>query len=285
MLRTLRQIQRSPLYSRGWRSTSSFKFLELENTESQYSIIKMNRKPVNSFSLEYINEFIEALDQVEKRPESRGLVITSNLKVFSAGLDLTEMYNPEQDPGRQERLTTFWTAFQELSLRLYSTPLVTVAAINGASPAGGCAISLNCDSRIMVDGKHTIGLNETQLGLMAPYWLGKAFQAVVGYRQAEMLLMTGRLLNPQEALKIGLIDAVVAPEELMAAVDAEMKQFLAIPEIGRVKTKQLMRRDYVADFIEKREEDLQGFTDAVNNPILQKTLGMYFKALQQKQKK
>jgi len=254
----------------------------VEHSENGYSTLKLNRKPVNSFNLEFMNEILEVIDNVEKMPESRGLIITSAHKVFSAGLDLTELYNPEQDKSRQERLNTFWSTFQELSLRLYQTPLITIAAINGAAPAGGCALSLNCDYRMMADGKFTIGLNETQVGLAAPFWLCQLFISVVGHRNAEKYLTLGTLLKPQDALKVGMIDEVVPAEELMSSAAKEMEKWLKIPELGRVKTKELLRREYVNDFVRLRGDDLKGFTGLVNNPLLQKTLGNYFKALQKK---
>jgi len=183
-----------------------------------------------------------------------------------------------------KRLLTFWTAFQEVNLRLHQSPLVTIAAINGAAPAGGCALSLNCDYRIMVDGKSVIGLNETYLGLNAPLWLCKLFASVIGHRKAEKHLCLGSLLSPQEALSIGLVDAVVSAEELMPAVEAEMKKWLSIPEVGRSRTKALLRREYITDFNERRKMDLKMFTDVVNSPAIQKILTKYLKALQSKSK-
>lgn len=284
MLCFLKQVVKSPACVRGWRLSSSFTHLDVEHLDDGYSIMKMHNKPVNSFNLEFIHEVIEALDSVEQNPSSRGLVLTSSLKVFSAGLDIKEMYNPEQDPARRERLRIFWTAFQELNLRFHKSPLVTIAAINGAAPAGGCALSLNCDYRIMADGKFTIGLNETHLGLTAPYWLCKAFQSVVGQRQAEKHLSLGTLMSPKDALNIGLIDEVVASEDLMPTVAKEMKKWLAIPEVGRSRTKALLRMDYIKDFDERRSDDLEMFTGVVNDPRLQKLLTKYLQALQGRNK-
>lgn len=117
-------------------------------------------------------------------------------KVFSAGLDILEMYGKSP-----ERCGEFWKAVQEMWLKLYSSNMVTIAAVNvcttrpptyqhtrlhlqpnttslssfcppqGSSPAGGCLIALTCDYRIMADNpRYGIGLNETQLGIVAPFW-------------------------------------------------------------------------------------------------------------------
>lgn len=286
MFSIVRQIKKVPLSNLVRRCASTYQYVNLDHDENGYSVLTLNRGPVNSFSLEFNQEIVEAIDTVEKLPASRGLVITSSHKVFSAGLDLTELYNPTADRSREARLREFWSSFQEVNLRLYRSPLITMAAINGPAPAGGCALSLNCDYRVMVDGaKHVIGLNETQLGLTAPYWLCKLFVSVVGYRTAEKFLCLGTLVNPQEALKIGMIDEVVSAEELMPTVVKEMQKWLTIPDVGRMKTKELLRMEYVKEFEKLRESDLEGFVAVVNNPLLQKTLGGYFKALQAKSKK
>jgi len=285
MIRIFQQVYRKvpsfhPHFVRRTVSTT-YNYVDVEeSSEGGYSIIKMQRKPVNSFNLEFINELIDALDSVEKNPNSRGLILTSPLKVFSAGLDIMEMYNPSEG-----RLKEFWSAFQELNLRLHSTPLATVAAINGPSPAGGCALALQCDYRIMADGKSMIGLNETLLGLTAPLWLCRVFAQVIGQRQAELHLSLGTLLPPQHALSVGLVDAVVSGEDLMSTADAELKKWLAIPELGRTRTKALLRKDYIDDFVAKREEDMATFKAAVNDPNLQALLTKYLEALQKKSKK
>jgi len=284
MISLVRQFKKIPFSNLAKRCASTFQYVDLQHTEDGYSLLKLNRGPVNSFNLEMANELVEAIDTVEKLPTSRGLIITSAHKVFSAGLDLTELYNPTGDKNREERLRLFWSAFQEVNLRLYRTPLITMAAINGHAPAGGCALSLNCDYRVMVDGKYTIGLNETQVGLTAPYWLCQLFVSVVGYRNAEKFLFLGTLLNPQDALKVGMIDDVVSADELMPTALREMKKWLAVPDVGRTKTKELLRIGYVKEFEKLRGGDLEGFVAVVNNPLLQKTLGGYFKALQSKKK-
>lgn len=263
-------------------SMSAFQNLTIDDTEHGYSVLKMHRKPVNSFNLEFINEMIEAVDYVEKSDSSRGLILTSGLKVFSAGLDILEMYNPNQEDHRRDRLREFWTAFQELNLRLHASQLVTIAAINGPSPAGGCALALQCDYRIMAEGRSVIGLNETHLGLTAPYWLCKVFASVIGHRQAEKHLCLGSLLLPQDALNVGIVDDVVPGEELMSTAHTEMLRWLSIPELGRSRTKSLVRKAYVDDFHQRRAEDLEMFTNAVNDPLLQKLLTKYLQALKSK---
>ena len=82
----------------------------------------------------------------------------------------------------------------------------------------------------MVGGKYRIGLNETQLGIVAPFWFRDNMINTVGVRQTEMALQLGTLFSSEEALKIGLIDEV-APDLASATAQAEskLKEFLKIP--------------------------------------------------------
>jgi 3,2-trans-enoyl-CoA isomerase len=104
---------------------------------------------------------------LEANEKVQAMILTSGLNsIFSAGLDLTELYSPDAD-----RLPRFWESFQQVFLDLYGSRLATIAAMNGHALAAGCMLALSCDYRIMSKG--TIGLNESKLGIAAPPWLGK----------------------------------------------------------------------------------------------------------------
>lgn len=247
------------------------------NVKDGIAVIEMNRKPVNGLSLEFNTEFTIALDKLENDKSCRGLVLTSTQPVFSAGLDLTELYQPSDD-----RLGTFWRSFTELVMRIYSSPLPIISALNGASPAAGCALACATDYRIMAEGKHTIGLNETALGLVAPAWLQKLFVQTVGSREAEWGLQLGYLYTPQEALKVGLIDKVVPKEQLMEVTMAEMAKWTAVSPTARQITKQMLRQPWLDEFHRRRKEDDDMFISLVKRESTQNMIGRYLEALKKK---
>lgn len=173
-------------------------------------IISMGRKPVNSLNTELLNELKTSLLEAQNN-KAKGIILTSSLPtVFSAGLDIMEMYTTDT-----KKLAAFWTTLQDTWLTLYSLTVPIATAINvqnfskcyyynilhiiiftgtflsiqGSSPAGGCMLAISTEYRVMVEGKHTIGLNETQLGIVAPKWFRDMFISVVGYRQAELALL------------------------------------------------------------------------------------------------
>ena len=71
---------------------------------------------------------------------------------------------------KPERARQFWRTLQDVWLKLYGSNKIYIAAISGHSPAGGCLLAMSCDYRIMSKGPYKIGLNETLLGITAPFW-------------------------------------------------------------------------------------------------------------------
>ena len=132
--------------------------------EKGIATVSMDKAPVNSLNTELIQELTSVIASTAS--SAKGLVLTSSLPtVFCAGLEITEMYQPEQ-----AKLEVFWGSLQDLWIELYSCKIPTAAAVTGHSPAGGCLLAMCCDYRAMVGPKFTIGLNETQLGIVAPFW-------------------------------------------------------------------------------------------------------------------
>lgn len=90
-----------------------------------------------------------------------------------------------------------------------------------------------CDYRIMTSGKPMIGLNETQLGIVAPTWFRDTFVNTIGHREAEKMLGLGLQVDASKAKAIGLVDEAVALEEVFPRAEAAMAKWLAIPGSSR----------------------------------------------------
>lgn len=244
-------------------------------------ILRMQRPPVNSLSLELLSSFADSLAEAESDPACRAVVLASaSPSVFSAGLDITEMHQPEP-----ERLHNFWHTLQEVWLKLSTSRVATVAAIEGHSPAGGCLLAMSCDWRVMahadtVKGKPlTIGLNETKLGIVAPFWFADTMQYVVGARQTDLLLQTGALLTTEQALAVGLVDEAVAHEQVMAYAAAKATEFLSVPDAARHASKMLQRAPPAERLLASREADNAQFSAFCFSAPVQKSLGKYMEAL------
>ncbi|CAK4703479.1 hypothetical protein LEN26_019674 [Aphanomyces euteiches] len=240
-----------------------------------YAVVRMNRAPVNSLNLEMFKALEKTVADLEKDKAIKGLILAStNPKVFSAGLDIMEMYQP-----KTHRLREFWAAFQEFYLRFYTTPLATVAAIEGHAPAGGCFLAMCCDARVMATGKPVIGLNETKLGIVAPFWMKDVMQNTIGHRETEKMLGLGLQVDALTAKKIGLVDEAVEVEQVFPLAEKMLQEWLAIPGHARKATKHLMRNETAERLRRDLKGDTDHFVDFAETDRVQNALGAYIAAL------
>jgi 3,2-trans-enoyl-CoA isomerase len=210
------------------------------NDKTGVATVTLNRPPVNSLNLELLTELSNTLTELEKN-KCRGLMLTSSSNsVFSAGLDLLELYKPNLD-----RFKQWWSTLQQTWMKLYGTPYPTVAVINGHAPAGGCLLATSCEYRVMLNN-FTIGLNETKIGMVAPDWFIASMKNTVGARQTELALTAGNLFTTDEALKIGLIDEVAAnKEEAISKAEKFLHRYDNVSPLARALTKQTLRKDAI----------------------------------------
>ncbi|TYZ64348.1 hypothetical protein PybrP1_012317 [[Pythium] brassicae (nom. inval.)] len=282
MLALLRSVHRAvpsaAAASRAALFSTAAEPLVLVEKVGSYAVVRMNRPPVNSLNTALIQELDNTIKTLEQDKSVRGMILaSSSQKVFSAGLDILEMYQPQP-----AQLTKFWASLQDLFLRLYTTRLASVAAIEGHSPAGGCLLAMCCDYRIMTAGKPMIGLNETQLGIVAPTWFRDTFVNTIGHREAEKMLGLGLQVDATKAKAIGLVDEAVALEEVFPRSQAAIEKWLAIPDGARVKTKLLMRQETADRLRMNRAADLEQFADFALTDKVQKSLGFYLNSLKKK---
>ncbi|XP_007937858.1 enoyl-CoA delta isomerase 1, mitochondrial [Orycteropus afer afer] len=263
----------------GARRALSHRVLVEADPAAGVAVVKFRNPPVNSLSLEMLTELGICLEKLENDKTVRGIVLTADRPgIFSAGLDLTEMCG--RNPAHYAE---FWKAVQELWLRLYQSNMALGAAINGTCPAGGCLLSLTCDYRILADNpKYTIGLNETQLGIFAPFWFKDTMVNTIGHRATERALQLGLLFTPAEALQVGLVDQVVPEDQVQSTALSVMSQWLAIPDHARQLTKTMMRKATVDQLLKHREADIQNFVSFISRDSIQKVLQVYLQKLRKK---
>ncbi|XP_070133782.1 enoyl-CoA delta isomerase 1, mitochondrial-like [Drosophila bipectinata] len=249
----------------------STKFTSVEiNDKTGVAILTLCRPPVNSQNAQMLRDIKSSIDEIENN-KSKGLIITSaSSKVFSAGLDISEMYKADK-----EKLSTLWTELQNVWVALYGSSLPTAAAINGHAPAGGCLLGVACEYRAMLP-KCVIGLNETQLGIIAPEWLVFGYLNILPPRVAERALTQGRLFTTEEALKEGLIDEIVnSKDEALEKCQNFIESFDKVNSVARSLTKMQFRAANIKEFEKNRQKDVDDFVSLASRPEVQKIMGDY----------
>ncbi|WP_130833237.1 fatty acid oxidation complex subunit alpha FadB [[Erwinia] mediterraneensis] len=166
---------------------------------------------VNKLDVRTVASLGEAITVLEQLPTLRGLLISSAKPAFIVGADITEFLSLFNTPG--EKLSQ-WLAFANTIFnRLEDLPVPTVTAIDGYALGGGCECVLATDLRIITP-KARIGLPETRLGIMPGFGGSVRLPRLLGADSALEIIAAGKDVDGYTALKLGLVDAVVAPEKL-----------------------------------------------------------------------
>ncbi|NYZ63922.1 enoyl-CoA hydratase/isomerase family protein [Luteimonas deserti] len=196
-----------------------------------------------------------------------GVVLAGGPKVFCAGLDVPHLLSL----AGESDLHDAWNAFFAAARALAAAPMPVVAAMAGHAPAGGCVLALCCDYRIMASGSYRIGLNETEVGLVAPEGIQRLLRRVVGARQAERLLVGGHLPDSDEALRLGLVDELAGVDEVPLRARIWLDALLALPRGPMLQTRAIARADLLAA-LAPEQLDLDRLIDAWHSADTQAAL-------------
>lgn len=175
--------------------------------------ITIDHPPLNVLSAQVGHELGEALDQIDGDPDASVVVLTGNGdRAFAAGADIRELQRLSGSDA--EEMTHRW---HRLFRRIEGFRLPVIAAVNGVALGGGCELAMACDLRYASE-KARFGQPEINLGLV-PGWGGtQRLPRLIGRGRALELMMTGDMFDAAEAHRLGLVNRVTAPEDLMKTV-------------------------------------------------------------------
>jgi enoyl-CoA hydratase len=188
--------------------------MELKNIlytqEDGIGILTLNRpKAYNATNLDVVLEENYLLDKICTDPELKVLIVTGGSRVFAAGGDIE--YMSTADSLQMEEFITLANGALD---KIANFPRPVIAAIAGMALGGGCELALACDIRIAAEGT-IFGQPEINLGIIPGAGGTQRLQKVVGPGWAKYLVMTGRNIDTETALKIGLINSIVPLDRLM----------------------------------------------------------------------
>lgn len=173
--------------------------------------LTVNRpKALNALNSEVLDSIHAEVRKLEASGDAKALVLTgAGDKAFVAGADIAEMkdYGPAEAEEFSMRGQNAFQALQEF-------PGPVIAAVNGFALGGGFELALACDV-LVASSSAKVGLPETTLGVIPGFGGTQTLPRRVGPGHAKRLLFTGAMLDAEEAARIGAVDLVVAPEELM----------------------------------------------------------------------
>ena len=196
--------------------------LKLE-VENEIAVLTIDRpKALNALNTETLEELNEVLTEIEGRDDIKVVILTgSGEKAFVAGADIAEMINFTAPEAR-----AFGMRAADPFFKLQNMRQVTIAAVNGFALGGGCEISMACDIRIASENA-TFGQPEVGLGIIPGFGGTQRLARLVGMGRAKELIFTCDVIKAEEAYRIGLVNHVVAKEELMPTAKEMAKKIIS----------------------------------------------------------
>lgn len=189
----------------------------------------------NAITYELLSDVSAALEEVA-RSSAQAVIVTGAGKAFCSGMDLE---NLKQLTGRtHEQNVKDSEIMAALFRNLYDFPKPTIAAVNGPAIAGGTGLATLCDFTLAVP-EAKFGYTEVRIGFV-PAIVSSFLIANIGEKRARDLLLTGRIFGAEEALKLGLVNEIVKPEQLMARAQELAAQLLENSPASLQATKKLL---------------------------------------------
>jgi enoyl-CoA hydratase len=194
-------------------------------------------KALNALNAHTLNELIWALRDVESDARVRAILLTgAGPKAFVAGADVAEMSTLSATEAR-----TFAELGHSLGELIGNMSKPVIAVVGGYALGGGCELAMACDF-IYASAKAKFGQPEVNLGVMAGFGGTQRLARLVGPARAMELLLSGDTISAEEALRIGLVNAVFAPEELLDKARAQAQKIAEKAPLAVAYTKRAVRR-------------------------------------------
>jgi len=195
------------------------------------ALVTLARPKMNALSIAFLDRLRDALAALRDDPPG-AVVVWGGPRIFAAGADIAEFTGPES-ARRVNR------AFLEATGELAAFPRVTVAAISGYALGGGLELALACDLRVASDAVR-LGQPEILLGIIPGGGATQRLPRLVGVARAKDMIFSGRQVEADEALRIGLVDRVVPTERVLVEALGWAAGFASGPLVGLAAAKQVI---------------------------------------------
>ena len=200
-------------------------FVRVE-VEGGVGTIRLDRPPMNAINAQVRQELHEAATEVSRRADVRAVVLYGGDKVLAAGADIKEMATVDYATMLDE-VAPLQAAFDALA----RIPKPVVAAVTGYALGGGCELALTADFRVCGDNSK-LGQPEILLGIIPGAGGTQRLTRLIGPSRAKDLVFSGRFVDAEEALRIGLVDRVVAPDDVYSAAREVAARYVEGPAVA-----------------------------------------------------
>ena len=204
--------------------------------DGHVATLTLNRpEKLNAISIRMKREIEDAVSCLEQDDTIWGVILTGTGKAFSTGTDIAEF------PSEVERARKITAWSQRILNRIENLNKPVIAAINGYALGGGLELALVSDLRVMSDTAK-LGFPEVKICAIPCYGGTQRLTRLIGAGRAKEIIYTGRMVPAQQALKIGLVNAVCPPDTLMQTARALLDEILANAPMAVAYAKQCINR-------------------------------------------
>ena len=213
----------------------NYEIIKPSKTDSIDILLISRPDAMNALNTRFFDEINDYLDHLEKEEDACCLIITGDGNAFVAGADIKEMQNKTH-----EQAKAFSVYGQKTFERLEKLSIPVIAAINGFALGGGCELALACDIRF-ASKSAKLGQPEVNLGLIPGYGATQRLPRLIGLSNALYLLYTAEFISADEAFRMGLVQKVSEPEQLMNDVFQLAKKIISKGPLAIKKIKSVSR--------------------------------------------
>lgn len=210
------------------------------------ALLRFDHGRANVIDRQFLRLLIDAIDAVAES-DARGVVVTGNGKIFSAGVDLLQMIE-----GGKEYIDEFLPLLSEALAKLFAFARPVVAAVDGHAIAGGCIFVCAADLRLMAEGSARIGVPEIHVGVPFPTVALEIMRFATGGRNLPQIVYSGETYAPPAALRLGLVDEIVDAAELLPRALEHARRLATLPRETFTTTKRQLRAA-ATERIERRQ--------------------------------
>ena len=187
------------------------------------AVLTLNNGVANAIGSELVDELSAILKEIKN--EAHGLLLCGGEKFFSMGFDLPALITL-----KRPEMTDFLSNFHDLILDLYTIPIPSAAVLEGHAVAGGNILAIACDFRYATTQPRKMGVNEVKLGLPVPSLADMILRQIAGDRAATRMLYSGEFVSFADAAAVGLIDAMLPPEQLRQSAMEKIAPLAALDQ-------------------------------------------------------
>lgn len=192
-------------------------------TTQQIVELRLGHGKVNEMDLEFCQQVIGLLNELGSQDDCRAVILASDLKVFSGGVDLVRVVNEPTS-----YLDTFLPALTTMFSTAFEFPKPLIAAINGHTIAGGCVMASASDYRVIAS-EAKIGIPELRVGVPLPSEGIEIMRSVTGAKDFQQMVLTGATFVGQEAVEVGLADEVASNERMLEVCHRVAEKLTYVP--------------------------------------------------------